>query len=352
MRNLPRGHGLRGRDPSEISGWDQPAQLRSRNDPVPRWERGFAQNASTFREHQSAFASPDFAETQIAVQRGSAFKVSESTRGPDGFPQDLPRLRRRRKGLAPVAVAFLAFLLLAFGVVVLAAAQSEDMPVQTARLEVAPQPQWIDIIRPIEIFSLDAAEFPKDTKIYRARRHHEGGGRQDMLGFGQLRGKDPFLRLMVYRIGSEAAPQASFYVDLARRAAAAELSIGRSLQPQVNATRFGPVEVADLDLVEKQGPATPCLGFRSTAIDAPIKLVGFACGTAGRPLTRPGLVCVIERLDLNSAGGDPALARFFAESELKRNPVCAGIALGPKLVHVNWADQADAQPPLRPKKTH
>jgi hypothetical protein len=222
--------------------------------------------------------------------------------------------------------------------------------VRTAHLEVPP-PQWIDIVRPIEIFSLDAPDFAKDTRVYRARRHREGGGRQDIFGFGRLRGQDPFLRLMVYRVGSEAAPQMSFYVDLARQAAAAELSIGHSSQPQISATRFGPVEIADLDLAERQGPATPCLGFRSTAIDAPVKLVGLACGTSDKPLSRPGLVCVIERLDLNSAGEDPGLARFFAESELKRNPACAGIALGPKPVHANWADQADAQRQLKPKKT-
>lgn len=341
MRVLRRGQGLRCRDPSEFNGCDQQAQFRSLSDLAIRPEGRSGQNAST-----------DFAETPIAERRGSALRVSGLPRAPDDFRQDLPRVRRRRRnGLTQVAVAFVALVLLAFGVVVLAAAQSEDTPLQTAHLEVPP-PQWIDIVRPIEIFGLDAPELAKNTKVYyRARRHREWDGRQDMLGFGQLRGKDLFLRLMVYRIGSEAAPQVSFYVDLARRAAAEELSIGRSSQPQVGATQFGPIEIADLDLVEKEGPAAPCLGFRSTAIDAPVRLVGFACGTSDKPLSRPGLICVIERLDLNSAGEDKALARFFADSELKRNPACAGIALGPRPVHANWSGQADAPPQLRPKKT-
>jgi hypothetical protein len=46
------------------------------------------------------------------------------------------------------------------------------------------------------------------------------------------------------------------------------------------------------------------------------------------------------------------LARFFAEAELKRNPTCAGTALGPTPVHANWLDQADARPPLKPRKAH
>ncbi len=200
MRVLRRGQGLRCRDPSEFNGCDQQAQFRSLSDLAIRPEGRSGQNAST-----------DFAETPIAERRGSALRVSGLPRAPDDFRQDLPRVRRRRRnGLTQVAVAFVALVLLAFGVVVLAAAQSEDTPLQTAHLEVPP-PQWIDIVRPIEIFGLDAPELAKNTKVYyRARRHREWDGRQDMLGFGQLRGKDLFLRLMVYRIGSEAAPQVSF----------------------------------------------------------------------------------------------------------------------------------------------
>jgi hypothetical protein len=262
------------------------------------------------------------------------------------------RLRRRQGNAAPIAVAILAVLLLGFGVVVLAAAQSSEEPVEVARTEVPLLPQWIDIVKPIEIFSLDAPDLAKDTKFYLARRNRDGGGRQDTLGFGQLKAQDPFLRLMIYRVGSEAPLRVSFYVDLARRAAAAELSVTHSLQPQESMTRFGRFEVADLDLIEKDGSATPCLGFRSANGEAPLQMIGFACGTEAKPLSRPGLVCLIERLDLNSAGEDQVLGRFFAEAELKRTPTCAGTALGPTPVHANWLDQADARPPLKPRKAH
>jgi hypothetical protein len=342
MRDLPRGR--EDWDPHESGGWNERVQSSYSRFP--------------YSQARTAYAASDYTQTRAAMRRGS-FGVhrnekrsiaAEPAEIPDDFVRDLPRLRRRRRNLAPVAVAFLALLLLAFGVVVLAAAQSEDGPVQTARLEAPPAPQWIDVVRPIEIFSLDAPDFAKDTKIYRARRHRDGGGREDMLGFGQLSGKESFLRLMIYRIGTETAPQVSFYVDLARRAAAAELSIGRSVLPQVDTTRFGPVEVADLDLVGRDGTTTPCLGFRGSS-EAPIKMVGFACGTKDKPLSRPGLTCIIERLDLNSAGEDVALARFFSDSEMKRSPACAGTALGPLPARANWLDQADAQPPLRTKKS-
>jgi hypothetical protein len=337
MRDLPLGREVW--DPSEFGGWNERAQFP------------YSQERALYAASDHVHAPGGMRRAPFGVHRTEKRpRAVEPAEIPDDFVKDLPRLRRRRKNLPPVVVAFLALLLLAFGVVVLAAAQSEDGPVQTARLEAPPLSQWLDIVRPIEIFSLDAPDFAKDTKIYRARRHREGGGREDMLGFGQLSGKESFLRLMIYRMGSETVPHVSFYVDLARRAAAAELSIGRSFQPHVDATRFGPVEVADLDLVAKDGAATPCLGFHSLS-EAPVEMTGFACGTKDKPLSRPGLVCIIERLDLNSAGEDPALASFFSESELKRSPACAGTALGPMPTRANWLDQADAQPPLKGKKS-
>lgn len=298
----------------------------------------------------AAFASPDFVEASAPAWHDAPhYPVARSE--PIG-PRLVPSRRKSPlKAVATVAMACLSLLVLWFGVGVLAAARPDDPPLRMTRFDPLSPPQWIDIVRPFETYSLDVPELARDEKIYRARRNREGGGRQDILGFGQLRGKEPFLSLMVYRIGNEAVPEVSFYVDLARRAAATDFSIRRSLQPQVAPTRFGPFEVADLDLVEKGGPATACLGFRSIAADAPIKLSGFACGTPDKPLSRAALLCFIERLDLNSAAEDPALVRFFAASELKRNPTCAGVALGPKPVHPTWGDQADAQPQLRSKKT-
>jgi hypothetical protein len=283
-------------------------------------------------------------------------EIAADPAGEDNGSRELDRTHvrrlRRPSGLAAPAFASLAVVFCGFGLAVLAAAQSADAPIETARPETPAALQWLDIVKPIEIFSLPAPDLGKYSKIYKARRHIEGGGRQDMLGFGELKGDDLFLRLVVYRPGSEAAPQISYFVDMVRRAAALDLSIAHNLLPRDDTTRFGEVEIGDLDLVERDGTATPCLGFRAAGDDMPIRLIGFACGSKARPLSRPGLVCLIERLDLNSAGGDAALAHFFAAAELKRNPACSGTALGPTPVHANWLDQADARPPLKPRKTH
>jgi hypothetical protein len=322
-----------------------------RREPELDWPGGAARS---FREVEPAgfpAARGRFSDARPSAAKAARDRFRLSTLDSrESLPRGMPRLRRRRPKLAPIAFGGLAVMLFGFGVAVLAA-QPPDLPLEAMRSEPAPVPQWVEIMHPFELFSLDAPELGKEQRTYRARRHSAGGGRSDTLGFGTLGGASPFLRLTVYRRGQEEAAPAPFFVDLARGAAAAGLSIGHSLQPQEGMTRFGPVQVADVDLVGPQGAASPCLGFRSADRDAPVKLSGFACGSKDTPMSRPGLTCLIERLDLTSAGDDAALASFFAKAELQRNPACSGTALAPVTARSSWLDQPDARPQLRTKKT-
>ncbi len=102
----------------------------------------------------------------------------------------------------------------------------------------APLPAWIEIARPSEVFRLEAPEFAGDAKLYVARRHRTGGGRQDILEFGGSNDTAPLLNLLFYQPGNEALPESSFYVELARRAAETGRAIIRAEQPAEMATRF------------------------------------------------------------------------------------------------------------------
>lgn len=256
-------------------------------------------------------------------------------------------VRRPRFGIIAGAV-----LVLGTGILLLAEANAPD-PVQTtaiAAAPVAPPPVWTDIIHPIQFFGLAAPELAKTTRFYEARRNRIGGGREDILSFGQLNGPTPYVRLLLYRVGAEKAPDTALYVDLARTAAQADLSIGRSLTPAELPTRFGTFEAVDVDLAGDNAAAVPCLGFRGAALAGKFRILGFACGGKAQPISRPALACLIDRLDLNEAGDDKALAAFFADSELKRDPACLGTRLAPTTARASWLDQDDARPPLKRKK--
>ncbi len=157
----------------------------------------------------------------------------------DGFVFDLGprRLRRRRRGLG---TALGAVVMLAIGLVILAANTPDarrGAGVDAAPV-VAPPPVWVDIVHPIRLFDLTAPELAKAPMLYAARRNRLGGGRQDILTFGALDGPI-YVRLVLYRVGAEPVPAMPLFVDLARAAAAADLSIGRSLTPAPMPTRFG-----------------------------------------------------------------------------------------------------------------
>lgn len=241
-----------------------------------------------------------------------------------------------------------AVILLAFGILILAAANTPDTSRRAASAISAPAPAWVDIVRPIHIFDLNAPELAKSPLHYAARRAADGGGRQDILTFGTPT-DSPYLRLSLYRVGSEAAPDAPLYVDLVRNAAEADLAILRSRVPEQLATRFGPLEVSDITLAAQSGATSPCLGFRGAALAGKFRILGFACGGV-ELLSRPALACLIERLDLEEAGDDHDLASFFAASELKRDPACFGNALRPTGTRASWLDRNDARPPLEGKK--
>ena len=206
-------------------------------------------------------------------------------------------------------------------------------------------PAWIDIVKPVEMFGVSAPEFDKQPHAFVARRHLVGGGRQDFLSFGTPDGLGPYLRLSLYRVGTEAPLDAPLFVDVARRAADTSLGIRHAGGPYTVATRFGRFEAVDLDLASEAVPT--CTGVRLLVPSPALRIVGLACGPRRRPLNAAALACLLERIDLTAAAEDPALSRFFAASELARNPACAGAAMAPTPLHAPWLDDPVAAAPSR-----
>jgi hypothetical protein len=254
---------------------------------------------------------------------------------------------RRKARRWPIGSGTIAALLL----LAVVAAMTKPPPVSGDPAH-PPPTGWVEVQQPARFFNLNAPEFPRSTLTYQARRHWRGGGRQDILTLGKLDGQEPYVRLVLYRVGREPVPPATLFVALVQMAASAGLSITRSLTSEEVATRFGDFETADVDLAAGAGAPVQCLGFRTAALDGKFLISGFACGVASKPLSRVALACLLDRLDLNSTGDDSALAGFFAATELWHDPVCAGTGLAPMLLKTNWIDQDGAPPPLRMRKRH
>lgn len=201
---------------------------------------------------------------------------------------------------------------------------TDDGPVKASE-EARPAPRhmgWVRIPQPDHLYVLRAPLTAGEELVYEARRHSTGGGREDFLNYGEFAGNAPFVRLAVYRHGSEKAAAPSFYVDMARRAAAIGVSIDRADPPAPRATRFGDFEMAAMTMRNGRLARDNCRGFRFSATPAGLSVAGFACGADGRPLSGGDLACLINGLGLVPAGQDQPLRDFFAAAGTRGGRGC------------------------------
>jgi hypothetical protein len=276
--------------------------------------------------------------------------TAEPYAGPDRGRLRSRLLRRWRLiGAAPVAV------LLAYAV---AGLRPDVDPQPEAMILAAPpsepagpvKPTWAPISRPIHLFALDAPEILGSLTFYEARRRNLDGGRDDILTFGSFDGPLAFMQLSIFRAQQEAIPISSFFLDIARIAADAGLAVGHSTVPAPLNTRFGPFDVADVALGQANTP-TNCLGFRFFAGLPRLRIAGLYCGTATHPADRSALRCLINRLDLVSAGEDSALRDWFVAAERGRGDGDCGASRQRGGPPNHWLEVGAAKPILRTGKT-
>lgn len=205
---------------------------------------------------------------------------------------------------------------------------------------------WARIARPVAMFGLDSPELEKQPPVYEAQQSQNGARRRDDLSFGAFSEARPHLQLRLLVEHREQPLAQPFVVALAREAAERGMSVQRSGLAIPIATRFGTVETADATLNDGQA-GRPCIAFRKSPGEMPLGLSGWWCGSEARPADRQQLICLIDRLDLLSAGEDRALRTAFARSELNRQPGCAAPRLAASGRKVSWLDADGRAPPLK-----
>jgi len=248
-------------------------------------------------------------------------------------------LWRGAKMLQPLARLIFAwrgllFKAAAVGLMVLAGADMlakwPDSPKAAAKpAPAAPRDAWIDIAKPYQLYELSAPLLAHEKHNYSARRHAAGGGREDIVTFGQFAAErnKPFVRLSVYRHGQEKIDDGSFFVEMARRAAPLGLSVAAVRQEPAHPSRFGDFETAALTLSEGKASRDQCRGFRLVRAQPGLTLTGLACAAEDDSTTPPSMTaqdvaCLLNRLDLLAAGADRPLRDFFGAAESRNVRGC------------------------------
>lgn len=228
--------------------------------------------------------------------------------------------------------------------------------IRDVRLQVLPiaagQEGWVMIGRPIALFGLESPELDKRS-TYEARRSRDGQRREDLLSFGEFGGSKSFLSLKV-QVNRDAQVQKAlaglaqpFVITLVRESAARGLSVGRSGAATTIETKFGMVETADVGLSDGAA-GRACIAFRHLDGAAHLSFSGWWCGSEARPADRAQLICLIDRIDLLSAGDDPELRSNFARTELNRRQGCSVPRLAATGRKGSWLDADGKAPALRP----
>jgi hypothetical protein len=179
------------------------------------------------------------------------------------------------------------------------------------------RPAWIEVSRPHGAFALNSPSLEGLEAHYVVRRHRFGGGRKDELTFGDPSAPRPYIRVEVYRPGSEgtAEPDAlEAVVALASRSAInAELEeTNRKLR-----TKFGALPVVAMT-VKNGDSLRRCIATAYAWNDPRLGLVAWWCNDGPELVAHGEFACLLDRLALMSAGGDDRLAEFFAQAELRR----------------------------------
>lgn len=184
----------------------------------------------------------------------------------------------------------------------------------------APPPAWERMPQPTALYAIDAPDLQGLPIRHEARRDPEGA-RDDTLTFGAAEdGLKPYFQLVVRLSAQPERSEASFFVDLARRAAEAGLAVTRSASPGGVRTKFGTAEVADVTLAGDAERA--CLAFRLPGSEALFRAGGWFCGASDPPPSRDRLACLIDGLSLRGSG-DQALKALFSQAEGRRDLACA-----------------------------
>lgn len=206
--------------------------------------------------------------------------------------------------------------------------------------------RWIEIERPFPAFALSIPEAVDVPATYAIRRHAEGAGRKDILELGDADDSGPYLRVEIYRPGTEVHrfpdPQAVIVGDAA---ALGPIELKRAEEDL--ASKFGPLAV--FLFTTSKGTPRQCLAYVRAFDDPRLQLSGWFCQGGSEFIRQSTLTCALDRLTLLAAGSEPKVGALFAQAERnrtfcgQRDPI---LAATPKY-HLLWKALANRPKPRR-----
>jgi hypothetical protein len=174
---------------------------------------------------------------------------------------------------------------------------------------------WIEIGRPIPAFAMTMPEF-ETAPHYSIWRHQNGGGRKDILAFGEPNAGGATAMVEIYRPASEFSRPGEAD-DITAGIAQLRLS-GPPAAPNTIDTKFGEVLVEPFT-DRAPGGERRCLRFTLGFEEPRLEVSGWYCNAGLELVDRGMIACALDHLTLTAGGAEPKLTALFARAELKRS---------------------------------
>lgn len=182
-----------------------------------------------------------------------------------------------------------------------------------AAVQPAERPDWLTIERPAPAFEAHLPELSEEVR-YVIQRHTRGGGRKDIISFGEPGRSVRYVMLEIYRPGTELSHFADSPSEIASRAGA----LGPAGAVRVSLpieTKFG--RMATVDFAVGHFGGGHCVGFVRNFNMPRLQIVGISCNM-DMIVDRSAVTCMLDRLTLLSSGSDQKVAEIFARAEVNR----------------------------------
>jgi hypothetical protein len=206
---------------------------------------------------------------------------------------------------------------------------------------------WTAVERPFRAFAVSVPEFDQADPDYAIQRHSTGGGRKDVMSWGEADAARSRLMIEIYRPGWEISEFGTSYQEVAARAAAlgspSALKEGPALE-----SKFGRLDTFDFT-ARTGGIARQCLGFVRAFEEPKLQLAGWYCRGGVEVMDRTVLGCALERLSLMMAASEPKVTELFAKAERRRKLCSQKAGAGQRTANVKRFDWIDTskEPKLR-----
>lgn len=212
-----------------------------------------------------------------------------------------------------IAVRLLAYACGIVGLAIVAAELFRSPPVVAAIQPAVAAPDWVAVERPNPAFEIALPELGAEPAFV-IERHARGGGRKDIVAFGEPGRSLRYLMLEIYRPGTELGHFGNAAAEIAARAQAlgpaGEMRASLPLE-----TKFGPFET--VDFAAGRFGSGHCVGFVRSVSSPRLQIAGISC-SMDTIVDRGGIACALDRLMLLSSGRDPRFAGVFARAEVNR----------------------------------